>query len=380
MYPITKFRCIAVKGNKIKKYISLFSGIGGLDEGLHKAGFQPLACSELDPNATLTLKQWLLSKNITAKVYGDINMIDPDVLRDDLGLIKGELDLLAGGPPCQSFSLMGKRNSLGDHRGLLLFKMFHFAEAFMPKSIIIEQVKGLLSSPGHDGKKGGALKGLLDDLRRIGYLVNYKVLCAADYGVPQLRERVFIVATKNVDFSFPPATHRNLKNSSNLDLDFCKQTSRYTTVRDVIADLPRPVKKGETAYISSHIDVTPARDSERIHGVPEGQCLAKQLHLPQDQRMRLTSKDTTKFRRLSWDEPSLTLRGGEAFYHPEEDRYLTPREYMRIHGFDDDHILIGPIRSRTGNVRELDQHRLVANSVPPKLSEILGKELLKQIL
>jgi len=78
------------------------------------------------------------------------------------------------------------------------------------------------------------------------------------------------------------------------------------------------------------------------------------------------------------DSPTLTLRGGEAFYHPTADRYLTPREYLRIHGFPDDHILLGPIRGRSGNVRDLDQHRLVANAVPPPLAKALGEAIAAQ--
>ena len=130
----------------------------------------------------------------------------------------------------------------------------------------------------------------------------------------------------------------------------------------------------------SHVDVTPPRDRERINGVPEGECLAKQLQLPADQRQRLDpKKDTTKFRRLAWNEPALTLRGGEVFYHPNDNRYLTPREYMRLHGFSDEHLLFGPIRARSGTVRDLDQHRQVANAVPPPLAEAVANALDQQL-
>jgi DNA (cytosine-5)-methyltransferase 1 len=84
-----------------------------------------------------------------------------------------------------------------------------------------------------------------------------------------------------------------------------------------------------------------------------------------------------KFRRLSFSEPSLTLRCGEIFFHPVEDRYLTPREYMRIHGYPDDYVLKGPIRSRSGRVRHLDQHRQVANSVPPPVAYAISKQIVE---
>lgn len=354
--------------------VSLFSGIGGLDAGLRRAGFGSLFCSELDNNAALTLSEWHKSINESPIINRDINSITPEDVLDALKLKPGELDLLAGGPPCQSFSLIGNRQSINDRRGILLYKMIDFAKCFHPKAVLIEQVKGLKSAKGFDGNPGSALKDILESLGRIGYKVHHRILRAADYGVPQLRDRLFIVAiSKEAFFQFPQPTHyphpegeRNLFGG----------LSRYVTVKDVIADLPPPVRKGEEATIPNHIDVTPDRDKARITGVPEGECLARQLHLPADQRQRLDpEKDTTKFRRLSWKFPSLTLRGGEVFYHPEQSRYLTPREYMRLHGFPDSYILFGPIRSRSGSVRDLDQHRQVANSVPPLLAEAIGRAI-----
>jgi DNA (cytosine-5)-methyltransferase 1 len=94
-----------------------------------------------------------------------------------------------------------------------------------------------------------------------------------------------------------------------------------------------------------------------------------------DIRGNLSKKDTTKYLRLDRNRPSNTLRCGEIFYHPTENRYLTPREYMRIHGFGDDYKLSGPVRSRTGSVKDLDQHRQVANSVPPPMAYVMGDKI-----
>jgi DNA (cytosine-5)-methyltransferase 1 len=362
-----------MRKDKTYSAISLFSGIGGLDVGLHKLGFNPLMCCELDPNASKTLSAFMAQKGISPKIYSDINEIDLHELKKNLGVKTGEVDLLYRGPPCQAFSLIGKRQSLDDARGVLLFKMAEFAEAFEPKTILIEQVKGLLSASCGDDIKGGVLSNLIARLEALGYIVNYKVMLAADYGVPQLRERLFVVASKTKRFIFPNPTHYSKKND-NL-FAFGKP---YRTIKDSIADLPRATSPDEPENFPNHIDITPSRDRERINGVPEGECLAKQLHLPKSQRMNLTEKDTTKFRRIAWDLPSLTLRGGEAFYHPSENRYLTPREYLRIHGFDDDFILYGPIKGRSGTFKSLDQHRLVANAVPPKLAEVIGKEIIAQ--
>lgn len=359
--------------------ISLFSGIGGIDLGLHECGFQPLFCAEIDVNAASTLHNWLSNNKINCETASDIRQVNPEILIENLGISPGELDILAGGPPCQSFSLIGKRHSLVDDRGLLLFEMVRFARVFLPKVILIEQVKGLLSAPCLNKHKGGVLANLIKELEKIGYQVNYKILKASDYGVPQLRERLFIVASQYKKFIFPEPTHCSMDKLENTLLTYIYKP--YVTVHDAIADLPEPVKKSELEIVPNHTDITPQRDRVRIHGVPEGECLARQLNLPSEQRQRLDPrKDTTKFRRLSWRQPSLTLRGGEVFYHPSEDRYLTPRECMRLHGFPDEHILIGPIRGRSGSVKTLDQHRLVANSVPPILSRILGKCIVEQFL
>jgi len=365
--------------NKPLKMISLFSGIGGLDAGLHDVGFSPLFCSELDENAAKTLRNWLSSKKIVAEFASDVTSIEPEKLMRTLGLSPGELDLLAGGPPCQAFSLIGKRRSLNDERGILLFEMARYASAFLPKVILIEQVRGLISACCLDMERGGVLRILIEKLECLGYKIKYKIVRAADYGVAQLRDRVLIIASQEKEFNFPEPSHKPSGNSrSNLDI-FGSLKSPYLTVFDVIGDLPKPVLKGEKEEIPNHVDVTPSRDRERIHGVPEGDYLARQLHLPEQQRRMLNpKKDTTKFRRLAWNEPSLTLRGGEVFYHPTQDRYLTPRECMRLHGFRDDHLLFGPIRGRTGSVRDLDQHRLVANAVPPPLAKAIGSAILTQ--
>lgn len=356
--------------------ISLFSGAGGLDIGIRKSGFDVLACIEIDPHACDTLREAVIDQNHSTQVIEqDIRRVNPEELMQSLLLAPGELDLLFGGSPCQSFSQMGKMGSIGDERGLLLFEFIRFAKALQPKVILIEQVKGVLTAKDSHGESGGVLKLLLNELASIGYLARYKVLNAANYGVPQLRERVFLVATNTGrTFDFPPETHSDPKQNSLFQLQ------PWRTLQDALQGLRTPTLRGESQPRDSHFDITPRGDKLRIAGVPEGQHLSAQMHLPASQRGGLSKKDTTKFRRLAWCKPSLTLRCGETFYHPTEDRYLTPREYMRIHGYPDSYYLIGPIRGRTGTVKVLDQHRLVANSVPPPLGEIIGKAIIESCL
>lgn len=357
--------------------LSLFSGAGGLDVGLAEAGFRPLAMVEIDPHCCATLRSSSIHTEHQAKVIeADIRQISPQSLMDDLGLKPGALDLLSGGPPCQAFSQIGKQQALADERGLLLFEMPRFAQALRPRAVLIEQVRGLLWAKDARGRKGGVLQRLINDLEGLGYATTMKVLNSAEYGVPQLRQRVFVLGIlDDITFDFPPPTHAPRHQDPQL---FTLEP--YAVVGDAIEGLPVPVfGNGQAPPTDSHVDVTPPGDRRRIAGVPEGEWLAAQAHLPEAQRCNLTKKDTTKFRRLSRQEPSLTLRCGEIFFHPTDDRYLTPREYMRLHGYPDTYVLKGPVRGRSGTVRTLDQHRQVANSVPPPVAKALGEAIARRL-
>ncbi|NUQ25498.1 MAG: DNA cytosine methyltransferase [Saprospiraceae bacterium] len=365
-----------MKNKETYKAISLFTGAGGMDIGVSQSGFEILTCIEIDPNACATLRENIKRSNSDTKVIeGDIRKVSPLALMHDLGLKPGDLDLLCGGPPCQSFSQIGKRGSLSDERGLLLFEMVRFAEIFQPKALLIEQVKGLLNAPDEHDLKGGVFKKLIDQLEALDYVPKWRVINAAQYGVPQLRERVFIIATKKPNgFQFPNPSHIREKDSHSLF-----SLTPFVTVGDVLTGLDSPNKVNGHIPEDSHLDITPEGDRFRINGVPEGGHLASQVHLPIEQRKGLTKKDTTKFKRLSRTAPSNTLRCGEIFFHPIEDRYLTPREYMRIHGYPDNYVLCGPIRGRSGSVRNLDQHRQVANSVPPPVAKALSSAIIKTL-
>lgn len=354
------------------KALSLFSGCGGMDIGVENAGFEIIADIEIDPYCCETLRhnKKLRNKN-TVVIEGDIRLINPIEIQNQLRSSSENIDLLFGGPPCQAFSQIGKMKALDDERGLLLFEIIKFARIFKPKAIFIEQVKGLLSAKDERGMRGGVFNQFLNELDKSGYVSKWQIINAAQYGIPQERKRLFVVATpKKNGFHFPEPTHGPIDKQQKLF-----PLLPYVSVGQVISDLPNPILKSLTYPTDSHMDVTPERDRERIHNVPEGQYLASQLQLSKKIRCNLGKKDTTKYLRLHRQRPSKTLRCGEIFFHPLYDRYLTPREYMRLHGYPDTYELKGPIRSRCGVARNLDQHRQIANSVPPLLAEVIAKKI-----
>ena len=334
--------------------LSLFAGAGGFDIGVDKAGFKTFCSVEVDTHCVSTLR-----RNGRGKVVWqvDVRALDPLRMADSLGFGVGEMALLHGGPPCQPFSQIGKRKGVEDSQGRLAFEMVRFAAALRPAAVLIEQVPSFLRS---QVSEGASMKDVLAErFERIGYDVFVEILDASFFGVPQRRKRAMIACVpKGAAFSFP---------IGNVNLP--------PTVGDAIAGLPAPVPPGDSPGAPNHIDVTPKRDRERISYVPEGFWLSKSPNVPPDILRKLTRKDTTKYRRLDRDAPSLTLRCGEIMYHPQEDRYLTPREAARIQGFPDTYVFEGPIRRRTGVVRDLDQHRQVANAVPPPLARSVAENL-----
>ena len=261
----------------------------------------------------------------------------------------GDIALLYGGPPCQPFSVIGKKQGLRDERGPLLFELVRFAKAMHPVAVMLEQVPGVWKA-----EDGAVIFRLINDLKALGFSGFYHgVFDAIQFGIPQNRKRFILIAMRDGTHFSPP-------------MPLVKDGSM--TVGQAIRGLSNPTSAAQEPKFPNHIDVTPERDRERISYVPEGSWLGRQLDAPESIRRNLTPKDSTKFRRLARNLPSNTLRCGEIFYHPTVSRYLTPREYMRLHGFPDDYILRGPVRARRGTVPNLDQHRQIANSVPPPLA------------
>ena len=320
-----------------KKYtyncISLFSGGGGLDLGAHFAGFRSLLVSDLVPAYTRTIQHNLSHVNI----YNDDAMdLTPEKIRE-LAKLDGDVDLIIAGPPCQAFSIMGKRQSLNDPRGMLTIKYFELVAGLKPKVFVFENVPGLLTV-----NNGEDFKNLVEYVKKTtGYTLYQKKLNAVDYGVPQFRERLFLVGFRpdinSEAFEFP--IHPTGKYAS-------------STPRRVPSKLALDAVNGLPNHdIRIHTDEVRAR----FDAVPQGG------------RDRGSYSD-----RLDENLPSGTVLigsssgGARPHIHPTEPRVLTVREAARLQSFPDWYEFCG---SRT------EQYRQVGNAVPP----LLAYELLSAI-
>lgn len=223
------------------KAISLFSGAGGLDLGLRQAGINTVASVEVDLNCANTLAHNFKSKILCA----DIRCLIPGAVAESTGVT--EVDILHGGPPCQPFSQIGKREGFEHPDGGLILEYLKWVNDLRPKYFVIEQVKGFLN-------KEYAYNLFLARAQRFGYRVQKEVVNTLDFGVPQARQRLILIGSLA---GFKPIE--------------IVGKSKQKTVRDAISDLKQPTKEAN----DNHIDVTPARDRERISYVAEGEWLSK---------------------------------------------------------------------------------------------------------
>lgn len=313
--------------------VSFFAGCGGLDLGFEQAGFRVVWANDFDPCVYNTYER---NHPNTFLCKDDINKIDPNDIPDCDGFI--------GGPPCQSWSVAGRRQGIEDKRGQLFLKYIAFIKAKMPKFFLIENVKGLLDEEFQD-----VFVGFLSQLEGIGYDVKYRLLDAADYNVPQNRERVFIVGFRHdtgIDYQFPQPS-----------------SSKQLTLKDAIGD---------------------------INDIP----------IPCDEHMKMPSCNSyfrgifgsyyyRGNRRRNWDKPSFTIHatGSNIPLHPNspkmvykshEDwsfiqermkdyRRLTIRECARIQTFPDSFEIV------CDNI--LDAYKMIGNAVPVKMAEIIATSI-----
>lgn len=377
--------------------MDLFSGAGGLSEGLSEAGFHSLFATEIIPQYAATYQR----NHSSAKVVtADIRELDADQVRNNLGIERGAIDLLAGGPPCQGFSINAPIRSVLDQRNHLFKEYLRFVDAFAPRAILIENVPGLVSF-----EHGATLHAILDSLAELGYGADVRILGAAYYGVPQMRWRTIILGLRGKvlpSTAFPdPIYHAPIRPNftttfdghSLLKIPSPEASARFTTVREAIGDLP-PLKSGErgkqvkdylcdpmcdyqrrarlgsTGVYNHEAPRLSTENQERLHYIKPG---GNWTDIPDDllpkgmQRAR-KSDHTKRYGRVTPDGLASTILTKcdphwGAYFHYEQDRSFTVREAARIQSFPDSFVFTGS---------QVQQFAQVGNAVPPLLAEAVG--------
>lgn len=355
--------------------LSFFSGCGGLDLGLEQAGIHQLLACDFDKYCRESLK----SNRPNVPVIDNILNYSADDIKEIAGLVKGQRPtLIVGGPPCQAFSTAGNRRGFEDPRGNVFLRYIQLIEEMQPDYAVIENVRGLLSAPlklrpydergdsfpalAVDELPGGALAYVLEWLGRIGYGVRFNLYNSANYGVPQVRERVILIAVRDgTKVPFLSPTHSS-DESFGLKkwLTFAEAVEGLDTKQAIALKFPEKRLK----YF-------------RLLG--PGQYWK---HLPQELQIEALGKSyylgggkTGFLRRLAWDKPSPTLVTHPAMpatdlAHPEEDRPLSIQEYKRVQMFPDDWVL-------SGNLTQ--QYKQIGNAVPVGLGLAVGRAIISHI-
>jgi DNA (cytosine-5)-methyltransferase 1 len=336
---------VEVRGLKAHKEFSaveLFAGAGGLALGLEEAGFHSKGLVEIDKYACQTLRKNRPNLNVIEK---DIIEVAEQGIRNFVNIPIGELDLLSGGYPCQAFSYAGKKMGLSDARGTMFYYYAQILKQLLPKMFLAENVRGLLN---HD--EGRTFSLMLKVFSDIGYSVKWKVLRAIDYDVAQKRERLVIIGIRN-----------DLVEKYNFGYCLPQPFGYELTLKDVLQDVP--ISDG-AKY--------PESKKKVLDLVPPG---GYWRDLPDDIARDFMGKSyysgggrTGMARRLSWNEPSLTLTCSPAQKqtercHPDETRPFTVREYARIQSFPD---------SWEFDCSQANAYKQIGNAVPVNMAKSIG--------
>lgn len=344
-------------------YLSFFSGALGLDLGLESEGFTPLLYCEVDKACRGTIKanrpNVPLIEDITSYTYEEIRSIS--------GMTSRELDLVVGGPPCQAFSTAGARRSFEDDRGNVFLYFLDICMKLLPKYLVIENVRGLLSAAYNPSNKenkkenrGTALEYVVNYLIEHGYGVSFNLYNSANYGVPQIRERVVIVASRDGDkLPYLMPTH---------DQDCKYGLKPWNVLSSVISGMPKNNIEQCARFPEKRLKYYRLlKSGENWRNLPielQKEALGKSYYLG--------GGKTGFLRRLSWDKPSPTLVTSPTMpatdlAHPEEDRPLSVAEYARIQQFPDDWIFHGSLS---------DKYKQIGNAVPCGLGKAIAKLLI----
>ncbi len=342
--------------------LSFFSGAMGLDIGMKNAGIKAILACEFNKACRSTIA----ANEPEIGLIGDIEKYTADEILEYAGVPKGrKVDVIFGGPPCQAFSTAGNRLGFDDSRGNVFLKYLDIVGEIKPTYVVIENVRGLLSAeyPYKDIEqpiKGGAMLIILDKLRNLGYSVSFNLYNAANYGAPQIRERVVIIAKlgKNKVSYLKPTNSNDEKFG----------LAPWQTLSNAFNHLPRNVKH--------HYIEFPEKRLKYYRMLKEGQYwkdLPPAIQVEaMGKKLQLGGGKTGFFRRLSFSKPSPTLVTNPTMpatdlAHPIENRPLSVEEYACIQEFPKDWKICGSI---------LDQYKQIGNAVPIKLGEVIGRTII----
>ena len=392
--------CIMEKGvaNGIKySLIDLFAGAGGLSEGLEEAGFHGIFASEIVPQYAETYRRNHFG---TFVATADIRTLDAEKVRRDLGMEKGQLALIAGGPPCQGFSINAPVRSVLDQRNHLFKEYLRFVDAFQPRAVLIENVPGLVSF-----EDGDTLHAILKALGELGYGADVRILGAAYYGVPQMRWRTIILGLRGKELpssAFPePVCHAPIKPNFTATFDghsliktpAADIPGNFVSVEDAIGDLPplvagehgedckqyrcgpkcdfqRAVRRGSSGVFNHEAPRLSPVNLQRLKYIKPGGNWTDIPHdlLPKGMKMARKSDHTKRYGRLMPNGLASTILTKcdphwGAYFHYAQDRSLTVREAARFQSFPDHYIFYGS---------QQEQFAQVGNAVPPMLAKAVG--------
>jgi DNA (cytosine-5)-methyltransferase 1 len=350
-----------------RSLLSLFSGAGGLDLGLEAAGFEARACVEMDPTCVRTLRhnrEWPV-------LEGDIHNISTAEILSAASLGVGEADLLAGGPPCQPFSksaywARGDTRRLDDPRASTLGEYMRVVDEALPRAFLLENVYGLT----YEGKDEGMVFlrdaiNTINERHGVKYTFSFKVVNAAHYGVPQIRERVFIIGARDgVEFQFPAARFGDPASVEAQGQLFPLEPFR--TAWDAIGDLDS-IDHGKSLLVRG-------KWGELLPSIPEGHNYLWHTERGGGEPIfKWRSRYWSMLLKLAKDRPSWTIQAqpgsaiGPFHWH---NRRLSARELCRLQTFPDDFEV-------TGGITAIQKQ--LGNAVPSALAEVLGREIRRQL-
>lgn len=361
------------------KSVDLFCGAGGFTEGLKQAGFNAALANDFDEMACKTFSH---NHPEVPVVCRDISQVSVPEILETSGLSVGELNLVVGGPPCQGFSLAGRR-MVDDPRNKMFLEFVRVVDGLKPEAFVFENVAGIKTM-----QRGEALKAIVNAFEDIGYGCEFRVLNSADYGVPQKRPRFILIGSRSkVKVGFPAATHGPATNQGKL---FGESLKPYITSWDALSDLPQ-IEQGQGdeemhhsgLYLNDYQRERRGRRQpgvifnhratahspkiiERYAAIPEG---GDNSQVPEELR---TKKVNVYKIHSGMPARTVTCNHRTDLLHPRTPRGTTVREAARLQSFDDDYKFFGNLTRKAKWVTQDDQ---VGNAVPPLLAKAIGLHL-----